>query len=140
MVNENLPASWIPHRNMMFLTICHAIAIQRNYDFVYTGVNSVDYSGYPDCRSDFLLCLEETFTLSCEKVIAIQAPLIYLTKEQIWAESEKLGILDLIIKDTHTCYNGNHTDLHEWGYGCGECSACVIRKNSYKKFSLNNLK
>lgn len=136
-LDGSLPSTWIPNRNMMFIVIAYSLALKLRYDKIVTGVNSIDYSGYPDCRPAFIDSLRETLALSVPaKKIIIDTPLINLTKAQIWQLANSIGGLEFIKEYTHTCYNGDHTTRNEWGYGCGECDSCRIRKSSYEEFLL----
>lgn len=135
-VNETneigLPSSFVPNRNQLFLTLAHTFAQKTGAGAVVIGANAVDYSGYPDCRKEYLEELERVTNLGSSADIRILAPLVELSKKEIWDMAEELGCLDKIIRDTLTCYNGNETP-HYWGRGCGECPACEIRKKSYKE-------
>ena len=131
-----LPASYVPNRNALFLTLAHAHAQERGAKYLYTGACETDSSGYPDCRRDFIDALELALNLGSESAITICTPLMHLDKAQTFELANKLGILPLIITDTHTCYNGGHTEqlLHPWGYGCGNCPACQLRAKGYAEF------
>jgi 7-cyano-7-deazaguanine synthase len=130
---NGLPASFVPDRNLLFLTIAHAIAYNIEATTIVLGVCETDYSGYPDCRYDFIEAFENTANLGCMSNIRIETPLMYLNKAETFQVAQELGVLNTIIEDTHTCYNGVRI-LHEWGYGCGECPSCILRKQGYEKF------
>jgi 7-cyano-7-deazaguanine synthase len=131
----NLPASFVPNRNAMFFTIAHAYAQKQGLEHIVTGINQTDYSGYPDCRKPFVKSLEQSLNMGSESNIEFKYPLIDLTKAETFKLAEDEGILDLIIQESHTCYNGDRSVKHDWGYGCGECPACVLRKNGWLEFS-----
>ena len=135
--NEQLPNTFVPGRNIIFLSLAGAKAYQLGIKDLVTGVGQEDYSGYPDCREDFVLSLEQTMNLGMDYDFTIHRPLMFKDKEQIWALADKLGYVQEIIDLTHTCYNGEHLKKHEWGYGCGNCPACHLRKNGYLKYTGN---
>lgn len=132
--DSELPASFVPNRNAIFMTLAHAYAQKVGAKYVVTGVSQADYSGYPDCRKVFIKKLEQTLNLGYNTSIAFITPLSYLSKAQTFALAEECGVLDLVINDSHTCYNGDRTNLHSWGYGCDNCPACELRKNGYLSF------
>lgn len=134
-VKPNLPASFVPNRNAMFFTIAHAYAQKQGLEHIITGINQTDYSGYPDCREAFVKSLEHSLNIGSESNIEFKYPLIGLTKSETFKLAEDEGILDLIINESHTCYNGNRSLKHEWGYGCGECPACVLREKGWNNFT-----
>lgn len=132
---KNLPASFVPNRNAIFFTLAHAFAQKQDIDNIIIGVNQTDYSGYPDCREDFVLALEKSLNLGSESNIKFHYPLIHLTKAETFKLSEDENVLDIVINESHTCYNGNHITKFDWGYGCGECPACIIRKDGWYSFN-----
>ena len=127
----HLPASFVPNRNAIFFTLAHAFAQKQGIENIIIGVNQTDYSGYPDCREDFVLSLEKTLNLGSESNIKFHYPLIHLTKAETFQLSKDEGVLDLVVNESHTCYNGDHTTKFNWGYGCGECPACILRKEGW---------
>jgi len=131
----NLPASFVPNRNAIFFTLAHAFAQKQGIENIIIGVNQTDYSGYPDCREDFVLALEKTLNLGSESNIKFYYPLIHLTKAETFQLSKDEGILDLVLNESHTCYNGDHTTKSDWGYGCGECPACILREQGWLNFN-----
>ena len=135
----NLPASFVPNRNAIFFTIAHAYAQKQGLQDIITGINQTDYAGYPDCRESFVKALEHSLNLGSESDIAFQYPLIHLSKEETFALAQKEGVLDLVINESHTCYNNDRSIKHDWGYGCGECPACFLRKDGWLKFSTEYL-
>jgi 7-cyano-7-deazaguanine synthase len=129
-----LPASFVPNRNALFLTIAHALAQEWGADTIYTGVCQTDYSGYPDCRNDFIVSLEVALNIGYQTAIKIITPMMYLTKAETFALAESVGILDTVLEDSHTCYNGVRDIRHEWGYGCGECPSCKLRAKGWAEY------
>ncbi len=132
--NPNLPASFVPNRNALFLTTAHAYAQTVGAEVLITGVCETDYSGYPDCRNAFIVHLEETLNVGYETNIEIRTPLMYLDKAQTFMLAQEVGFLDTVINDSHTCYNGDRTQMHDWGAGCGKCPACELRAKGYEEF------
>jgi len=131
----HLPASFVPNRNAIFFTLSHAFAQKQGIENIIIGVNQTDYSGYPDCREDFVLSLEKTLNLGSESNIKFHYPLIHLTKAETFQLSKDEGVLDLVVNESHTCYNGDHTTKFSWGYGCGKCPACILRKEGWYLFT-----
>lgn len=135
----HLPASFVPGRNLIFLTLAAALAMKLGATQIWTGVCQEDYSGYPDCRAGTILNLEVALQMGLDfPDLEIVTPLMNLTKAQTFALAEELGILGEIIEHTHTCYNGDHSTFHDFGYGCGECPACEVRKNGFAQFELQS--
>ena len=118
----------------MFITLAHAYAQKIDAQWLVTGVCQTDYSGYPDCRHDFIKEIEKTSNLGSDSNISIQTPLMYLNKKETWYMAAKLGCLEQVVLLSHTCYNGNREKFNAWGYGCGECPACKLRENGYNEF------
>jgi len=132
-----LPASFVPNRNALFLTVAHAYAQEIKAASIVTGVCHTDYSGYPDCRAKFIQSLENALNIGYETDIAIIAPLMSRTKAETFKLAADVGFLQEVIENSHTCYEGNHTTKHEWGYGCGKCPACLLRAKGYEEFLKN---
>lgn len=130
---EGLPASFVPARNALFLTAAFGLAIEKQIENIYTGVCQTDYSGYPDCREEFITMLNAALNIGYQQHITVHTPLMHLTKAQTFQLAWSLGILDTIIHDTVTCYNGN-LHVNEWGKGCGECPACELRANGWNEY------
>ena len=131
---KGLPDSFVPNRNQLFITLAHAYAQKIDAQLLVTGVCQTDYSGYPDCRQDFITEIEKTSNLGSDSNISIQTPLMYLNKKETWHMAAKLGCLEQVVLLSHTCYNGNREKFSAWGYGCGECPACKLRENGYNEF------
>ncbi len=134
----NLPASFVPNRNAIFFTLAHAFAQKQGIDNLVTGINQTDYSGYPDCRENFVKALEVALNLGSESDIKFNYPLMHLSKGETFELAKKEGILDIVVEQSHTCYNGDHKSFHDWGYGCGECPACILRANGWRDFIFDN--
>jgi len=130
----NLPASFVPNRNAIFFTIAHAYAQKQGLDHIITGINQTDYSGYPDCRIEFIESLEQSLNIGSESYISFKYPLIHLTKAQTFELAKEEGILDLVLEASHTCYNGERSKRYDWGYGCDNCPACLLRKQGWENY------
>ena len=134
---ENLPNTFVPGRNILFFTFAAAIAYRRGITHLVGGMCETDYSGYPDCRDATLQSLQSTLSLGMDKEFSIETPLMWLDKSATWKMAHDLGdegLVNLIIEQTHTCYLGDRTHKHPWGYGCGECPACKLRANGYEQY------
>ena len=132
-----LPNTFVPGRNLLFFTYAAALAWRRGITTLVGGMCETDYSGYPDCRNDTLQTLAKALSLGLDKDITIETPLMYVDKAGTWALAEKLGgekLIDLIIEDTHTCYLGDRSHRHPWGYGCGACPACELRAKGWEEW------
>lgn len=136
-VNRGLPASFVPGRNIVLLSLAAAYGLQHGLTNLVTGVCQADDSGYPDCRATFVAALEDTIRIgTATPEFDLFAPLMSLDKAHTWALAAELGILDVIVHDTNTCYEGQRGALafHDWGYGCGVCPACVTRQAGYEEW------
>lgn len=134
MTATGLPSTFVPGRNLVFLTLAAAQAYRRSLKHLVTGVCETDFSGYPDCRDDTMKALQVALNLGMESRLVINTPLMWLTKAQTWSLARDLGgqpLVDLIIEHTHTCYTGERGQRHPWGYGCGLCPACELRAAGY---------
>ena len=137
---NGLPNSFVPGRNILFLTVAGAIAYRRGIKHLVGGMCETDFSGYPDCRDDTLKALQATLNLGMASRLVIDTPLMWLDKAATWRLARELGgdvLVDLIRSETHTCYLGDREHSHAWGYGCGQCPACDLRKTGYEKFQLS---
>lgn len=139
MNEKGLPASFVPNRNAIFITLAHSYAQKIGAAALVTGVCQTDYSGYPDCRATFVDKLEETLNIGSASNIRIEFPLMYITKAQTFKMAADLGVLDKVLHLSHTCYNGDHEHLHPWGYGCGECPACELRAKGFDEYMKSTL-
>ncbi len=128
--NADLPASYVPNRNALFILLAHSYAQTIKADTLVTGVCQTDYSGYPDCREQFIRSIESSLNLGSEQNIKLVTPLMHLTKGETFKLAEKEGIFDLVVQESHTCYNAE-TKMNEWGRGCDDCPACKLRKKGY---------
>jgi 7-cyano-7-deazaguanine synthase len=131
---QGLPTSFVPGRNLLFFTFAATIGYARRLRHLVGGMCETDYSGYPDCRDDTLKALQVALNLGMEARFVIQAPLMWIDKAATWALADELGgsaLIDLVIEETHTCYQGDRTHRHDWGYGCGTCPACALRARGY---------
>lgn len=129
------PASFVPARNALFLTAAYGIAMEVQASKIYTGVCQTDYSGYPDCRLTFVQQLNIALNTGYETVIDIVTPLMHLTKSQTFALAKEVDVLRIVLEHSHTCYNGDHDTVNEWGRGCGACPACELRAKGYEEFT-----
>ena len=134
---NGLPNTFVPGRNLIFMNFAAAIAYRRGIKNIVTGVCETDFSGYPDCRDDTMKAVQIALNLGMESRFTIHTPLMWLDKAQTWALAQTLGadaLVDLIREESHTCYNGDRTHRHDWGYGCGICPACELRAQGYARF------
>lgn len=135
---NGVPNTFVPGRNLLFFTFAAAVAYRRGIGTLVGGMCETDYSGYADCRDNTLKSLQVSLSLGLDLPLVIEAPLMRLSKADTWALAEELGgrgLVDLIRFDTHTCYMGDHTHRHEWGYGCGECPACLLRARGWEEYA-----
>jgi 7-cyano-7-deazaguanine synthase len=135
LTSAGLPSTFVPGRNLLFLVYAAAIAYRRGLSVLVGGMCETDYSGYPDCRNDTIRAQEQAIALGLDKPITIATPLMYIDKAGTWALAEALGgetLVDLIREHTHTCYLGNRTVRHAWGWGCGTCPACELRAKGWE--------
>jgi len=130
---EGVPASFVPARNALFLTMAWGIGMELGVDYIYTGVCQTDYSGYPDCRDEFIQTLNEALIMGYNTTIGIRTPLMFLDKADTFEMARRVNILDDVMEMSHTCYNGNR-EPNEWGAGCGECPACKLRAKGFEEF------
>lgn len=138
MQEQGLPNSFVPGRNLLFLTLAAALAYRRGLDVLVTGVCETDFSGYPDCRDDTIKAMQIALSLGMDRRILIDTPLMWIDKAATWSLAERLGgraLVALIVEHTHTCYLGERGALHAWGYGCGNCPACVLRAKGWERYS-----
>lgn len=137
-VQENgLPNTFVPGRNLMFMTVAAAIAYKRDLKVLVGGMCETDFSGYPDCRDDTIKALQVALNLGMERRFVMETPLMWLDKAGTWRLAQSLGgasLVELIRVETHTCYIGERTELHRWGFGCGACPACKLRARGYDAF------
>jgi 7-cyano-7-deazaguanine synthase len=137
MEQSGLPNTFVPGRNLLFLTLAAAVAYRRDLQVIVTGVCETDFSGYPDCRDDTMKAMQLALSLGMDKRFLIETPLMWIDKAATWEMANNLGgkpLVNLIIEHTHTCYLGDRTHRHAWGYGCGTCPACELRERGYERF------
>jgi 7-cyano-7-deazaguanine synthase len=142
---SGLPNTFVPGRNLLFLTLAAALAYRRGLQVLVTGVCETDYSGYPDCRDDTMKAMQLALSLGMDQRFLIETPLMWIDKAATWELARTLGagtgvaeggqaLIDLIVEHTHTCYLGDRVHRHPWGYGCGACPACDLRAKGFDKF------
>lgn len=131
---KNLPSTFVPGRNIFFLSAAAAFCAPRSIEHIVTGVCQTDYSGYPDCRQPFVSRLNEALNLGLDSQLKIHTPLMNITKAQTFALAEELGCLSEVLEYSHTCYRGVRNERHSWGYGCASCPACDLRKKGFLDF------
>ena len=130
MQESGLPNTFVPGRNLIFLTFAGALAYRRGLRRIVTGVCETDYSGYPDCRDDTIKALQVALSLGMDRRVVLETPLMWIDKAATWRMAEGIGgasLVDLIVEESHSCYMGDRSKRHAWGYGCGECPACELR-------------
>jgi 7-cyano-7-deazaguanine synthase len=135
---DGLPSTFVPGRNLLFLTFAAVVAHQRKIKFLVTGVCETDYSGYPDCRDDTMKALQAAINLGMESRLVIETPLMWIDKAATWELARQLGgraLVDLIVEKTHSCYQGDRSHRHEWGFGCGACDACRLRSEGWRRYT-----
>ena len=144
---NGLPNTFVPGRNLLFLTLAAALAYRRGLAVIVTGVCETDYSGYPDCRDDTMKAMQVALSLGMDKRLRIETPLMWIDKAQTWQMAYDLGqasgrpnggaqLVNLIVEHSHTCYLGERLQRHDWGYGCGSCPACELRSAGYARYAL----
>jgi 7-cyano-7-deazaguanine synthase len=134
---NGLPSTFVPGRNLVFLTLAAALAYRRGLDAIVGGMCETDYSGYPDCRDRTIKALQTALNLGMDREFTLETPLMWMDKAATWRLAESLGgpaLVQLIRADTHTCYLGERGTLHEWGHGCGTCPACELRAKGYREY------
>jgi 7-cyano-7-deazaguanine synthase len=134
---NGLPTTFVPGRNLLFFTVAAAVAYRRGLRVLVGGMCETDYSGYPDCRDDTLKSLQVALNLGMDKRFVIETPLMWIDKAATWKLAEALvgqGFVELIVEHTHTCYVGDRTHRHPWGYGCGKCPACQLRAKGHAAY------
>jgi 7-cyano-7-deazaguanine synthase len=147
MEQSGLPNTFVPGRNLLFLTLAAAVAYRRDLQVIVTGVCETDFSGYPDCRDDTMKAMQLALSLGMDERFLIDTPLMWIDKAATWQMTQDLGaasgvagggqqLIDLVVEHTHTCYLGDRVHRHDWGYGCGTCPACELRARGWEKFRL----
>jgi 7-cyano-7-deazaguanine synthase len=137
MTAAGLPSTFVPARNLLFLTCAAAVAYRRGLRRIVGGMCETDFSGYPDCRDDTIKAMQVALTLGLDRRVVLETPLMWIDKAATWGLAAALGgaaLVDLILEQTHTCYLGDRSHRHDWGYGCGTCPACELRASGWTKF------
>jgi len=137
MMENGLPNTFVPGRNLLFMTVAATVAYRRGLDVLVGGMCETDFSGYPDCRDDTMKALQVALNLGMAPRLKLETPLMWIDKAETWKLAQDLGgnaLVDLIRSGTHTCYLGERGALHDWGYGCGKCPACELRARGYANF------
>jgi 7-cyano-7-deazaguanine synthase len=137
---SGLPNTFVPGRNLLFFTFAAAIAYRRGIKHLVGGMCETDYSGYPDCRDDTLKALQVALNLGMEQRFVLDTPLMWIDKAQTFALAKDIGgdkLIRIVLEHTHSCYMGDRVHRHEWGYGCGTCPACELRRQGWLRYSAN---
>ena len=140
--DSGLPTTFVPGRNLMFFCFAGALAYRRGARHLVAGMCETDYSGYPDCRDDTIKAMQVALTLGLDKRVAIHTPLMWIDKAETFALAVEIGgdaFLDLLIEESHSCYLGDRTRRHDWGYGCGTCPACALRGKGWREFKASEV-
>jgi 7-cyano-7-deazaguanine synthase len=134
---SGLPNTFVPGRNLIFLSFAAALAYRRGIKHIVTGVCETDYSGYPDCRDDTIKAMQVALNLGMESRFVLHTPLMFIDKADTWKLAENLGsstLVELIRQESHSCYLGVRDKAHTWGYGCGTCPACELRASGFARY------
>jgi 7-cyano-7-deazaguanine synthase len=137
MGEDGLPNTFVPGRNLVFLTFAAALAYRRGIRHIIGGMCETDYSGYPDCRDDTIKAMQLALNLGMDRRFVIHTPLMWIDKAATFALAQAIGgdaFLDVLVEDTHTCYLGDRSHRHPWGYGCGTCPACRLRADGFAQW------
>jgi 7-cyano-7-deazaguanine synthase len=134
---DGLPTTFVPGRNLLFLTCAAALAWRRGLRWIVGGMCETDFSGYPDCRDDTIKAMQVALNLGLGRTFVLQTPLMWRDKAAVWDLAQATGgeaLVNLVISETHTCYLGDRAHRHDWGFGCGACPACVLRSNGWRRW------
>lgn len=132
---SGLPNTFVPGRNLVFLTMAAALAYRRGLSVIVGGMCETDFSGYPDCRDETIQSLRAAVSLGMGRDFSFETPLMWLDKAETWALAHRLGgdaLVQMMVQDTHTCYLGERGELQAWGHGCGQCPACALRRRGWE--------
>jgi len=138
MQENGLPNTFVPGRNLLFMTVAATVAYRRGLTVLVGGMCETDFSGYPDCRDDTVKAMQVALNLGMNQRFVLETPLMWIDKAQTWRLAEQLGgaaLVDLIQRETHTCYLGERGELHDWGHGCGHCPACQLRADGFARYA-----
>jgi len=139
---DGLPTTFVPGRNVMFLTAAAALGYRRGIADLVGGMCETDYSGYPDCRDETIRALQSALSLGMDRKFHLHTPLMWLDKAATWKLAHELGgagLVNLIREHSHTCYLGERGARHDWGYGCGECPACALRAKGWNEYAAGSV-
>jgi len=134
---SGLPTTFVPGRNIMFLAAAAALGYRRGISELVGGMCETDFSGYPDCRDETIQATARALSLGLACTVKVHTPLMWIDKAATWRLAEELGgkaLVELIVEETATCYEGDRTHRHPWGYGCGTCPACALRAAGYANY------
>jgi len=137
MEQDGLPNTFVPGRNLLFFTFAAAVAWRRGIRHLVGGMCETDYSGYPDCRDNTIKALQVALNLGMDRSFALQTPLMWIDKADTWSLARELGgepLIEILLEHTHTCYLNERGPMHDWGYGCGDCPACALRKRGFENW------
>ncbi|BBF93019.1 7-cyano-7-deazaguanine synthase QueC [Blastochloris tepida] len=137
LADSGLPTTFVPGRNLIFLGFAAALAYRRGIRHIVAGMCETDYSGYPDCRDDTIKAMQVALSLGLDRRVTIHTPLMWIDKAATFALALAIAgpqFLDLVVEETHTCYVGDRTQRHPWGFGCGVCPACRLRAEGWARF------
>lgn len=135
---SGLPTTFVPGRNLVFFAFAGAVAYRRDISHLVAGMCETDFSGYPDCRDDTIKAMQLALTLGTDRRFVIHTPLMWRDKRATWELAQRLGgaaLVELVREETHSCYQGDREHRHPWGYGCGECPACALRRAGWEAYS-----
>ncbi|MFG6416088.1 7-cyano-7-deazaguanine synthase QueC [Roseateles sp. DC23W] len=134
---NGLPNTFVPGRNLLFLTFAATLAYRRGASVLVGGMCETDFSGYPDCRDNTMKAMQVALSLGLDTPMTLDTPLMFIDKAATWRLTEQLGgtaLVDLVVEHTHTCYLGERGQRHDWGYGCGHCPACALRAKGFAAY------
>jgi 7-cyano-7-deazaguanine synthase len=142
MNSNGLPNTFVPGRNLMFLNLAAALGYRRELNVIVGGMCETDFSGYPDCRDDTIKAMQVAVSLGMGQRFLFETPLMWIDKAHTWQMAEDLGgqaLIEILLEDSHTCYHGVRDQKHDWGYGCGACPACELRKTGHAQWRVNKV-
>jgi 7-cyano-7-deazaguanine synthase len=137
MTASGLPSTFVPGRNLAFLTFAAMLGYRRGARHIVGGMCETDFSGYPDCRHESVQSMQQALNIGMAHDFVLHTPLMWIDKAETWGLAQSLGgeaLVRLIVEETHTCYYGDRTHRHDWGYGCGTCPSCALRAQGHQRF------